>query len=394
MIVLMAFDNPYRPAPGSEPPLLAGRAGEQSTAEIATEMTRNGAPAQPVIFTGLRGMGKTALLRRGASDAASRGGLVLAAEASRDMRLTAVIHRELERAQRDVASIPKRLRTALASTLRALPKTTFELPHDAGSLELSAPVPPTDAPLEEALDLLNEATRAHDRFLVLALDEIQDAPLDDLLVVVRLVHRTAGTASPVLLLGAGLPDSAARLHRVRTYTERWRYPRLGLLPPHETRRAIEEPARERNVAIDEDALALLVAETGGYPFFIQEYATAAWLVRRDERITRAGVETIVPGVRRTLDESFYEARFARLTPRECRYALALDALGDGAHSVAEIADRLGMRSEALSSTRNQLLKKDVAFSPSAGLLEFRMPLTRRYVETHRDALARRAAILR
>ena len=67
-------------------------------------------------------------------------------------------------------------------------------------------------------------------------------------------------------------------------------------------------------------------------------------------------------------------------------------LGAGPHTVAEIAQSLGATSETVSSIRNQLLKKDVVYVPSPGLVEFRMPLTERYVEQHRAELARRAAL--
>ena len=61
--------NPYRTAPGSVPPELAGRESELGAARYAIAMTNSGAPAKPIVFTGLRGMGKTALLRRCAADA-------------------------------------------------------------------------------------------------------------------------------------------------------------------------------------------------------------------------------------------------------------------------------------------------------------------------------------
>jgi transposase-like protein len=65
-------------------------------------------------------------------------------------------------------------------------------------------------------------------------------------------------------------------------------------------------------------------------------------------------------------------------------------LGAGAHTVQEIAERFGATSEQLSSIRNQLVKKDVLFVPNAGMVEFRIPLSDRYVAAHRKDLERRA----
>ena len=76
-----------------------------------------------------------------------------------------------------------------------------------------------------------------------AIDEVQEGHIDDLRIIVRFVHLTAGTTEPVLFLGAGLPNSPAHLHAVRTYTERWRYFRIGLVSREETIEAIQRPPR-------------------------------------------------------------------------------------------------------------------------------------------------------
>lgn len=390
---MISVDNPFRPAPGSVPPALAGRSPELSAVYYACGLTRGGGAAQPIVFTGLRGMGKTALLRRCVEDATDGGAVVLYAEASRETRVTSSLRRSLEHAKHRYASLPKKLRAAFDAALVALPKTTYELPGAAGSISLEARAPEREhESLVEALETLNAAVRTHDRFLAFAIDELQDGGLDDLRVIVRFVHLTAGTDEPVLFLGAGLPNSPTHMHAVRTYTERWRYFRIGLLDAAETVEAIAEPAAALGVTVEDDALERLVVETAGYPFFVQEYASAAWIVHRADRITLADVEAIAPGVRRTLETSFYEERFRNLTPRELRYALALAALGEGPHPSGDVASRLDSTSERMSSTRNQLVKKDVIFAPSPGMVQFRMPLTERYVERHAADLARRAAI--
>ncbi len=388
------FDNPYRPAPGSLPPELAGRDPELSLARYASGLTHSGGAAQPIIFTGLRGMGKTALLRRSISDAEEQAAVVLYTEASVETSLGATLRRSLEHAKGRYASLPAKIARALEATIRALPKTTYELPGEAGGITLEPRAAQTHEGFVEALERLNAEVRRHDRFLLVAVDEIQDGAVNDLRTLVRFVHLTAGTNAPVLLFGAGLPNTPAHLHAVRTYTERWRYFEIGLLDREATIRAIALPATARGVAFEADALERLVAETAGYPFFIQEYASAAWVEHRGDRVTLADIERIEPGVRILLEASFYDARFRRLTPREVRYTLAMVDLGAGPHTVTEIATHLGATSEALSSTRNQLVKKDLIFTPAAGLVEFRMPLTERYVARHRADLERRAAMHR
>lgn len=386
-------DNPYRTAPGSVPPLLAGRDGELGATRYAIDLTAAHGAAQPIVFTGLRGMGKTALLRQCVEDAEAARGVVLYSEASRENHLSTSLRRSLEHAKSRFASIPRKMKAALDAAIRSLPETTFELPGDLGGVKLAPPtLLPNRESFVEALETLNAEVRRDGRFLLIAIDEVQEGHVKDLLILVEFVHLTAGTSEPVLFLGAGLPNSPSHLHAVRTYTERWRYFRIGLLSREETIDAVELPAKALGVTFEPAALERIVDESAGYPFFVQEYAFAAWLRHRGKRVTVGDVEGVAAGVRRILEDSFYDARFRRLTPRECRYALAVAGLGPGPHSVAEIASSLGATSETLSSTRNQLIKKDIVYVPTTGFVEFRMPLTDRYIEAHRGHLEARATL--
>jgi hypothetical protein len=192
-----------------------------------------------------------------------------------------------------------------------------------------------------------------------------------------------------LLNAAGLPNAPEHLHRVRTYTERWRYFQLGLLTPQQTADAIRVPLEEQGITVEPHALDLLVAASAGYPYFIQRYAAAAWLLRDGTAVTERHVAEAIPGVRRQLEDTLYEARFRRLTARECAFVLA--SLGPGSHPSGAVARTLGRPIEAVSSIRRRLIEKDVIFAPASGMIAFRIPLSDAYIERHRAALARRAA---
>ena len=385
------FENPFRTAPGSAPPHLVGRDAELSLGRFALGMTRSGAPAAPLIITGLRGMGKTVLLRRIMAQAVAEDAIVVYAEATRREPFSAILRSGLESARDGLGIVPEKLKRALEKVARALPKPEYALPEGAGAITLGARNGPENTALMTLLRGLNAAAWKHGRYLVFAIDELQEAQLDDLSLLIRFIHESAGTAEPAIIIGAGLPNSRDHLHRAHTYTERWRYVEIGLLDAEQTREAIRKPIRDAGHVIRENALEALVEESAGYPFFIQEYASAAWMQHRGKTIAKDDVEAIVPGVRALLDSSLYDARFRTLTPRECAYALALTGLGAGSHTVQEIAESFGSTSEQLSSIRNQLVKKDVLFVPSAGMVEFRIPLSDRYVAAHRSELERRAS---
>lgn len=393
-------ENPYRAAPGSEPPELAGRASELVAAETALEMGRAGQPAKPIVYTGLRGMGKTALLRAIERRAKARDAVVLFAEADASLSFGETLQRSLRRARDRAAPLPKRVAAALRTIEERLPKISYELPAGAGSLAVSAADAGDDDAferrsgdaLEDLLESLAERLLESDRFLVLAIDEIQEGARLELLRLVRAVHRTAGGGAPITFFGAGLPQSPGLLRAARTYTERWSYQRLDLLDAAAVDDAIALPARALGVTWEPAAVAAIDRASGGYPYFVQELASAAWAAHAGDAIGVADVERVLPGAMRALDHELFDEQFAQVTPREMRYVLALHDLGPGAHRSDELVAVLGRPSSELSSIRAQLLKKDVIVAPSRGVLEFRLPLTSSYIERHRRRLAKTATL--
>jgi len=360
-------------------------------------MTNAGAPAKPIVFTGLRGMGKTALLRQCVADARAAGGLAIVAEADKALRFADVMRRELAAALSGTESVPKRLASAIRRVAELLPKISYELPNDAGSVAISGDGVIDDDPtrsdsLEDVLLMLNEQLRHHDRFFVIAVDEVQESAAGDLLRIIRVVHKTAGTEQPILLLGAGLPNSPTVLRSARTYTERYAYLHLDLLSRAATIEAVDAPARRINVHWQPAAAERLYALSQGYPYFVQEFASAAWLAHHGDAITNADIDDVALGVQTMLDESIYSRQFAQISPREAIYVLALHRLGPGTHYSEEISSALRMAPSELGSVRSQLVKKDVLFAPSRGLTEFRLPLTNAYIDRHLEAITKRASL--
>jgi len=297
-------------------------------------------------------------------------------------------------------SLPKRVAAALRAIEERLPKISYELPAGAGSLAISAAEADTEPErrsgdaLEDLLESLSEQLFNHDRFLVLAIDEIQEGARLELLRLIRAVHRSAGGGAPITFFGAGLPRSPSILRAARAYTERWSFQRLNLLDAVAVEDAIAVPARTLGVTWDAAAIAAVDRASGGYPYFVQELASAAWAAHAGDTIRATDVERVMPGAMRALDHELFDEQFAQLTPREMRYALALHDLGPGPHRSDEIVAALDRPSSELSSIRAQLLKKDVIVAPSRGVLEFRLPLTSSYIERHRRALQKTAALAR
>ena len=149
---------------------------------------------------------------------------------------------------------------------------------------------------------------------------------------------------------------------------------IGPLPEPAARDAIAKPVLALDVQIDKEAVDLILQETHGYPYFLQEWGKHAWDVAAKSPIAKLDVERASITAIAALDESFFRVRFDRLTPAEKKYLRAMAELGPGPHRSGDIAEILQRQVTALGPTRSQLIGKGMIWSPSHGDTAFTVPL--------------------
>ena len=157
----------------------------------------------------------------------------------------------------------------------------------------------------------------------------------------------------------------------------WRlfdFPEVGPLNETDARQAIEKPIVGEGAAIEPAAIAQIITETRGYPYFLQEWGKHAWEAADESPITLRDVGLASKTAIAALDASFFRVRFDRLTPLEKRYLRAMADLGAGPHRSGDISARLGRNVTALAPTRNQLISKGMIWSPAHGDTAFTVPL--------------------
>jgi hypothetical protein len=381
------MSNPFSPAPGALPARIVGREPELSAIREAIRRAESGSPPVPLVFLGQRGMGKTVLLRE-LRDLGARRALAVPLEVVKGESLAGALREKLDDLVASVETLPARVGHALEKTLRSLPTLSYELPHEGGSISLGRPdedpVAGQREPLAAMVRALMVAARAAKRYIVFTLDEIQDVDVRSMGTLVRCVHESAQSDSPILLACAGLSESHAVLEKLRTYVQRWNSFDLRLLTESETIEAIREPIVAAATAIGEPALELLVREAAGYPFYIQAYGSAVWEQHRGSKITLADVQAALPPVRLRNEAAFYVRPLARISPRETAFALALADFGPGSHEVGAVARALGLAAPDVSSMRATLVRKGIVAVPVPGRVEFRIPFTDRYLRDHQD----------
>jgi hypothetical protein len=375
--------NPYAPGAGTPPPELAGRGDLLEKVRIAIERLRLGLPAKSVLMVGLRGVGKTVLLDRMRDDAEAAGVHTVRIEAPEGRSLPALLAPQLRQALLRL-SRQQRAKEAAQRALRALAGFAKSLKLKYADIEVGFDFEPEpgladngdlEHDLQALLEAVGDAAQKADTALVMFIDELQYVKEEELAALVTALHRCAQRRLPVGLVGAGLPQLPGHMGRAKSYAERlFDFPEVGPLTANASRLAITKPAGDQGVAYTDPAVAAIVAETQGYPYFLQEWGKHAWdhasaSPIRIEDVRAASISAIA-----ALDESFFRVRFDRLTPAEKRYLRAMAALGPGPHRSGDIADGLQRKVTSLGPIRAQLIDKGMVWSPNHGDTAFTVPL--------------------
>ena len=374
--------NPYSPGAGMPPPELAGRADVLGKVEVALGRTRACRPTKSVMLVGLRGVGKTVLLLRMRDQAEAQGLLAAQVEAPESRSLPALLAPGIRRTLIQLAR-RSRARDLSRRALRALAGFAGALKVKFHDIEVGLDLDPEpgladngdlELDLQELLESVGLACRSAETGLVMIVDELQYVAEEELAALVVALHRTAQRQLPVVLLGAGLPQLRGRLGRAKSYAERlFDFPTLGPLSPQAAAEAIGRPAAGLGVEYTEEAISLIIRESEGYPYFLQEWGRHVWNQADRSPITPSDVASAAPAIMATLDESFFMVRFDRLTPSQKRYLRAMAELGPGPHRSGDIASRLGRAVTSLGPLRAQLISKGMVWSPGHGETAFTVP---------------------
>ena len=384
-------DNPYTPGAGTVPPALTGREAELERFDVLLDRLWRGHTAQSQIVTGLRGVGKTVLLNRFRELAEERAWITVEAEIEINTELGPLMARLCRRSLYSIDA-PKRWGARARRAAEVLKSFTLTV-DPAGTLTLGADIEVAHGRADSGLlsddltDLfveLGEAAKEKHTGVLFLLDEIQFLSKADLAALILALHKTTQRRLPITLVAAGLPQIPKLAGEAKSYAERlFIFPKIGRLPALDAARALQQPAADHGVVIDEDAVAAAVEFTEGYPYFLQELGSAVWDIAEDDHVTVEDMRTALPVVQQKLDDSFFLVRVERCTDLELAYMRAMAELGPGPQKSGEVATTLGYsKSEELGPTRANLINKGLIYTPSHGLAEFTVPQFDQFLRRH------------
>lgn len=368
--------NPFMPGAGMRPPELVGRDADIENVDRMVARTKLGNLNQGIIFSGLRGMGKTVLLLA-LQDASSRQGIVTARlEAKGDIGTDwDMLFHEIALATARVKSL--RLRRKLASALSSIDSVQFSFLGVGAGVKLSDEERRRTNPfrLELMVESLSRELAKANTGLFLFVDELQEMDDEPLGALISLQHKMGQEGLPFYIIGAGLPNLPGVLSRSRSYAERlFEYRTIGQLPDSDTAEGFQKPARANGRPFADDALDELVKVSHGYPYFIQAYGKAAWNASDSNPTLLEAVRAGEPEARRELDEGLYASRWQRAKTSGREYLTAMAKInGDEPCDSSAVAAEMGKQPKEVSMIRESLIQLGLVYSPEHGRIAYTIP---------------------
>lgn len=378
--------NPYTPGAGKTPSYISGRQTEISEFEVLVARTKRKIIDRGFIYTGLRGVGKTVLLHYLLSKAREDGFLAVKFEASTpkiqasyeqaNQSLITLITKELKRtARKNPASESK-----IIQILKTIESFSLSVGLPLGG-SVKTEVKPASknlsfapASLPELLQEVTESLSEENSGFFIFIDEMQELNNELLEQLVLTQHQLGSENLPFFIIGAGLPTLTNKLTTTKSYSERlFSFRKIHSLDPEEAKNAFSKPAETQDAQYSEEALDELVASSGCYPFFIQEFGQAMWEVAKKSPFSATDAQEAVRLGTARLDSGFFETRWNAATNAGKEYMRAMAMDSDGKSTVTNLCERLQKKTSQLSPVRNQLLSRGLIYSPNHGVVKFTVP---------------------
>lgn len=384
--------NPFTPGPGLDPPYLAGREEELRIFDTTLQNTARG-KASNIMLYGLRGVGKTVLLRKFAGICRDKKFLPIARyqyshNDSNPNEFTAGIKHIMRGA---IESSSK----AGAAKGRLRSAGQYLKPASAGASGLAYYEPSyahgRQEPLGDHLaDYLAKNWKVIDSLgydgAILLLDEFHTVndvkkggwyALTDFLGAVNEVQKDGCRYSLVL---SGLPTILKNVKVARSYAERmFGLVEVSSLSQHGGRQAIIQPLAGLEITFSPALVDAVVKDSGGYPYFIQFFACGILRRTNAKKIGMKEYKSIRDDLIRSLYHEFFEQCMVDLSPSEKSTLHHMSKMPESGMRFSSIMNSTGRSKGVVSSSLKRLEKKGIVYKYNHGLYAFALPTLKSYL---------------
>ncbi len=378
--------NPYRPGAGLMPAYIAGRDEDINNIEqIFTALTMN-IPTQSIIFSGLRGVGKTVLINK-LQDIAEEKGIFckhIEVEERNDFisqmaSCSQAFLRKVSAKEKFKHLIQKPLDAIKSLVVSFDPNdSTFSLSIQERELYLSNNLTQS---LTEVLVAIGETAYKTETPICFFIDEIQYMKQNELGALLTALHRVNQLGYPIMIIGAGLPKIYKMLSEERSYSERlFLYREIGTLTEEQSRKAIEEPVKKLGVVYTKDAIKKIIEITKGYPFFIQQMCQVVYKNTDDKIISETHINENIKEFFDLLDVGFFKVRYERCSDGEKKFVFAMVSCNELPCTISNVAKKLDKKVRTISPIRAQLINKGIIFPVRYSELDFTVPEFDGYIQ--------------
>ena len=367
--------NPYTPGAGVMPGYLAGRDEVIQEGKDSIYSLMHGYPRQPIIYYGLRGVGKTVLLTALNEYAIREGVLTFHFEIQEKVSLINDIILSANQTLSKISKVEK-IKNIFEVAKNSL--QSFTLTYTAGENSVSVEMNKKlgemmlQSNLVELLLNLGRLAKESNNTIIYFIDEIQYANQNELEALITAQHRINQERLPITIIGAGLPKILVNVTESKTYAERmFAFVEISSLDYKDAKNAIVNPGKPFNITYTEEALEEIYKITEGYPYFIQQFCYI--ISKKYKEIDLNVVNEMKIVFFKELDKSFFKVRFDKCTPKEKEFMFAMVNCGELPCTVANVAHILNKDLKSISPIRARLINKGLIYATRHGEIDFTVP---------------------
>lgn len=389
--------NPYRPGVGTRPPYLAGREQEirrfERLIEDYPEKRRN------LRITGLRGVGKTVLLKEYERIAKRHNWVVVRRDWAPRLREEADFAVAIADYLREVLeslSVKAKIKNQVAAAMQTINQIQVQLEGMTVSVGPGAGAPARSVledTLRIALTQVGEVARAQGRGVALLFDEAHSVydrgsrgqfPLGALLSGIVAAQDDDDNPLPVMLVLCGLPPLIGNIHAARSNAERLfrgeKLDNLSLEPeaPGDLSAAAEALVHPADDIAYAPGVAERIAEdVDGYPYFIQWFGEALWDAADLDgaaTITAELYERERVTIQRSLDDEFFEPRYRDARQADQGTLRVAASLGGERFARADLDEATTRSTGALAQSLTRLIADNLIYRDDHGIYAYTAPL--------------------
>lgn len=390
-------NNPFRPGVGKPPPYLADREAQlkrfRRYLEDFPENRRN------VRVTGLRGVGKTVLVKEYRKAARARGWIVIKRDLTPRLNdeadLATAITADLEGAigELSVAARLGKLVTAARESVSAVVDLGEGVRVEIGAPKAARPAVLEDR-IRDAMVKLGVLARKSERGVLFLYDEahvLYDRPRSGQFPLSALLSGFVEAQDhegdlPVMLVMSGLPPLATNLQAARSHSERFfKVEELGNLglqsgagEPSPAAAALTRAVENSEISFPLEVAERVAGDVSGYPYFIQWYGEALWDAADD-----AGLSVIEPhlygiaheSIQDGLDREFFEGRYEEAKRAEQTTLRIAGSLGGEAFRMGDLVEECSrLKPGAVQQSVNRLTQHNLIYRVRYGEYAYTAPL--------------------